>query len=296
MDWRRDGADWPNRAHSRFVTTRAHHWHVQRAGAGPRILLLHGAGAATHSWRHLLPLLAARAEVLAPDLPGHGFTRRRGLARAKLPEMAADLGDLLAAEAFAPDLIVGHSAGAATALRLVLDGGARPAHVLCLNPALMPFQGVAGFLFPMLARILALNPLSGHFFARTARNGAAVRQLIERTGSDIDAEGLALYRRLIGDPGHVDGVLRMMARWDLAPLLRDLPRLEVPVTIALGGRDGTVPPDSTRAQAARMPSARVIDYPEHGHLMHEAAPEVFADLAVSLIAPAGEARSAPAGK
>ena len=49
-------------------------WHVQRMGAGPALLLLHGTGAATHSWRALAPLLAEHFTVVAPDLPGHGFT------------------------------------------------------------------------------------------------------------------------------------------------------------------------------------------------------------------------------
>lgn len=74
--WERDGADWPNRAASRFVTASGLTWHVQAMGApeAPVLLLLHGTGAATHSWAGLAPLLAARFRVIAPDLPGHGFT------------------------------------------------------------------------------------------------------------------------------------------------------------------------------------------------------------------------------
>jgi magnesium chelatase accessory protein len=40
----------------------------------PTVLLLHGTGASTHSWRALAPLLARRCTVVALDLPGHGFT------------------------------------------------------------------------------------------------------------------------------------------------------------------------------------------------------------------------------
>ena len=50
--------------------------HVQRLGRGPSMLLLHGTGASTHSFRDLLPALAEHFDVLAPDLPGHGFTAR----------------------------------------------------------------------------------------------------------------------------------------------------------------------------------------------------------------------------
>ena len=65
---------WPNRESSRFVDCDGLRWHVQRAGRGPDLLLLHGTGSATHSWAGLLPRLATRFRVIAPDLPGHGFT------------------------------------------------------------------------------------------------------------------------------------------------------------------------------------------------------------------------------
>ena len=47
-DWARDGADWPHRDASRFIVAAGLRWHVQRIGAGPTLLLLHGTGAATH--------------------------------------------------------------------------------------------------------------------------------------------------------------------------------------------------------------------------------------------------------
>ena len=74
LSWERDGRDWPNREASRFVEAGGLRWHVQQMGRGPVLLLLHGTGASTHSWRALLPLLAKSFTVVAPDLPGHGFT------------------------------------------------------------------------------------------------------------------------------------------------------------------------------------------------------------------------------
>ena len=49
--------DWPHRATSRRIACPPHLWHAQIAGTGPDLLLLHGAGGATHSWRNLMPLL-----------------------------------------------------------------------------------------------------------------------------------------------------------------------------------------------------------------------------------------------
>jgi magnesium chelatase accessory protein len=275
LDWARQGGDWPNRGLSRFVATRGVRWHVQRGGAGPGVLLIHGAGASTHSWAGLIPLLAPHFEVLAMDLPGQGFSS--GAApRFTLPWMARDLGALLAAEAFAPRLVVGHSAGAAIGLRMVLDGQAAPAAVVCLNGALTPFRGVAGLLFPPLAKMLALNPLSGTVFARTAGAPGAVRGLIEGTGSRIGPEGVALYERLIRTPSHVSATLAMMARWDLAPLLRELGRVAVPVVMAVGLRDRAVPPATAREVVRRLPRGELRVFPELGHLMHEEDPGAVA--------------------
>ena len=48
-------------------------WSVRRSGQGPVVLLLHGMGAAKHSWTTLSPLLESACTLIAPDLPGHGM-------------------------------------------------------------------------------------------------------------------------------------------------------------------------------------------------------------------------------
>jgi magnesium chelatase accessory protein len=277
LDWSREGGHWPNRELSRFVATRGHRWHVQRGGTGPRVLLLHGAGASTHTWRDVIPRLLPECEILALDLPGQGFSS--GAApRFTLPAMAEDISTLQVVEGFGAEVIVGHSAGAAIGLRMVLDGQAAPAAVVSLNGALTPFRGVAGLLFPPLAKMLALNPLSGTVFARTAGAPGAVRGLIEGTGSRIGAEGVALYERLIRTPSHVSATLAMMARWDLASLLRELGRVAVPVVMAVGLRDLAVPPATAREVVRRLPRGELRVFPELGHLMHEEDPGAVAAL------------------
>ena len=117
--WRRTG---PTGTASGFVEAAGIRWHVQRMGQGPPLLLIHGTGAATHSWRGLLPLLAPHFSVIAPDLPGHGFTQSPPAHRLSLPGMAADIGVLLRKLEVRPEIVVGHSAGAAILARMCLDG------------------------------------------------------------------------------------------------------------------------------------------------------------------------------
>src|SRR3954447_16458792 len=116
LDWDRDGGDWPNRDASRFVSAAGIRWHVQEMGDGPVLLLLHGTGASTHSWREVMPRLASRFRVIAPDLPGHGFTDALPPRRLTLPGMAAAIAGLLATLGAKPAMLVGHSAGAAIAI------------------------------------------------------------------------------------------------------------------------------------------------------------------------------------
>jgi len=91
MDWAKDSATWPNTAHSRFVFSAPHRWHVQDIGDGPLVLLLHGAGGATHSWQHLTPLLQPHFRVVVIDLPGQGFTKLGAQQRCGLDAMAEDI-------------------------------------------------------------------------------------------------------------------------------------------------------------------------------------------------------------
>lgn len=256
------------RDRSRRCLCRPHLWHVQEAGSGPTLILLHGAGGATQSWRGLFPLLARDHHVVAVDLPGQGFTKLGARARCGLAPMAADLAALIAQEGWRPAALIGHSAGAAIALRLAED---LRCPVLGLNPALQNFDGVAGWLFPLLARLLALNPLSATLFAAST-TPAKVRRLIERTGSRLPPEGLALYHRLATDRTHVDGTLAMMAQWSLDGVLSRLPGLDIPVRILVGAGDRAVPPDSAAGACAGMPDCRIETWPGLGHLIHEEAP------------------------
>ncbi|CAO4132809.1 alpha/beta fold hydrolase BchO [Methylorubrum extorquens] len=278
-DWERDGRDWPHRAASRFVEAAGLRWHVQEFGAhdAPGLLLLHGTGAATHSWRGLAPLLAERFRVVAPDLPGHGFTDPLPPRRLSLPGMAQAVDDLVTALGLNPRLAIGHSAGAAVLARMCLDRRIDPDLLVALNGALTPFPGVASFLFPGIARMLFLNPVTPKVFAWSA-DRAAVRRLIDGTGSRLDPQGLDLYRRLFTRPGHVAGALGMMANWDLPALARDLPRLETRTLLVVGGDDKAIKPDDSFALRERLRSARVELLRGLGHLAHEEAPERVAEI------------------
>lgn len=268
-DWERDASDWPNREHSRFVEAGGLRWHVQMMGDGPALLLLHGTAAATHSWGSLMPLLAERFRVIAPDLPGHGFTSAPEPKCLSLPGMAAAIGALLLSLGQSPVVAVGHSAGAAILARMSLDGLIAPRLLVSLNGALLPLRGMPGKVFSPVAKLLARTSLVPRIVGHDAKRPGAVERLVDSTGSRLDKAGVARYRLLVSSPGHVAAALNMMANWDLNPLARDLPRLPCELLLLVGDNDQTVPPSEAKRVQRLQPNARIEHLQGLGHLAHE---------------------------
>jgi magnesium chelatase accessory protein len=270
--WARDGADWPQRAASRFVAVGGVTFHVQVYGQGPVAFLVHGTGAATHSWRDLGPMLAPHFTVVAADLPGHGFTTVPYWHDLSLPGMARDLGKLLGVLGVQPVLAVGHSAGAAILARMCLDGLIAPLGLVSLNGAFMPFGGPAGQIFAPLARLLVGLPVLPALFSWRASDLSVVNKLLTGTGSTLDARGVALYAKVMRNPDHTGAALRMMASWDLAPVLADLPRLNQKVLFLAGETDKAIPPSDAEKLHQLVPGSDLARLPRAGHLAHEEQP------------------------
>ena len=290
--WEREGRNWPNRNFSRFVTAGGLRWHVQIAGDGPELLLLHGTAGATHSWGGLLPLLAADFRVIAPDLPGHGFTAAPDAERLSLRGMARTVGELLRDLKAQPALVVGHSAGAAIALEMCLDSIIAPRKVVALNGALLPFGGLAGQLFAPLAQLLVRLPGVPWILSQQAHDPKIVPKILSSTGSTISATMQEHYTALLRTPRHMASALGMMAGWDLHTLQRRLPKLRVPVVLFVGERDGFVPPERAHEMQRLIPNARLLLLPRLGHLAHEEQPALISELILTawkaVIANAGE--------
>ena len=137
MDPRDLPETWPYRSAGRSVRVGPHSWWVVDTGPATALclLLLHGLGASGHSFRNLMPLLAAHWRLIVPDLPGQGASQTGARHRIALAPLAADLGQLCTALQIQPGAVVGHSAGA-------------PGFVWCAG------QGGAGFqTAPALSRV-----------------------------------------------------------------------------------------------------------------------------------------------
>ena len=115
--WHAVAEFWPRAETSHFVRVGDIDFHVQISGSGEDVLLLHGAGASAHSFAGLAARLSERHRVIAPDLPGQGFTTLLPIEAVGLTPFADYLRKLMFALEVKPRWIIGHSAGAALGAR-----------------------------------------------------------------------------------------------------------------------------------------------------------------------------------
>lgn len=281
--WHEAAAFWPRAETSRFVAVGDIDFHVQVSGAGEDILLLHGAGASAHSFAGLAARLSERYRVIAPDLPGQGFTTLLPLDAVGLVPFAGYLRELMSALEVTPRWVIGHSAGAALGAQYALDTHTPPKGMLCINAAFNPFGSVAAPLFSKTAKWFARSHWLPKVLASPALRWRATGSMLADTGSAVDPLMSRCYDTLLGNPDHIAGTLRMMAGWDLPPLLRRLPALKMPVWLAAAEGDRTIPPERSTSVARDLAHARTMRIPDLGHLAHEEDPAVFDALFLEMV-------------
>jgi len=171
-------------------------------------------------------------------------------------------------------VIVGHAAGAGIALRLAHRLETRV--VVGINPALQPFHGLAGVMFPVAARMMAMSPGLVAMLAQGLRHTGRIDALLDGTGSRISDSYRDRYKALFQQKTHVEGAMLMMAQWKLDGLRADLPKLPMRCLFLTGSQDAMVPPVSAVEAADRMQNAQVQPCDGYGHLLHEEAPDLVA--------------------
>ncbi len=262
----------------RKVSSPPHNWNLIETGQGPKVLMLHGAGGSAESFAGIISLLKDRFHVVAPDLPGHHETRLGSRARSGLRPMAVDLATLMQTLNFAPDFIIGHSAGGA--LSLALDAPLSPQGHFLINPALGSFEGAAAWVFPAMAKLLSVTPGAARMISTTLGRPEKIKGLLRATGSPFSQEMEDRYLALSRRTDHVQGTLMMMASWDLRDLFDSLETVSGRVSVIVGDEDGTVPIAQTQRVLARLGMDAPTEF-SGGHLLHEERAELVSNAFVA---------------
>lgn len=245
----------------------------------PVIVLLHGFGASTFSWREVIDPLAAFGDVVAYDRPAFGFTERpaqwQGANPYGVPGNLALLHALLDRFADARDVIlVGHSAGGLIAAEYARLHPGRVDALVLVAPAVLTTGGAPSWLAPLFAvpQIDRLGPLLVQGIASSGD------QILEQSFANQEAlteTVRAGYRA----PLRVIGWEAALWRFTAAPrdnaLAENLDDLTVPTLLITGDTDTIVPTADTERLAALLSAAELVVIPRSGHLPHEERPDAF---------------------
>jgi pimeloyl-ACP methyl ester carboxylesterase len=263
------------------IVLHGHRVSFRRSGSGPALVLIHGITGSSRTWDEVIPPLAERHTVIAPDLLGHGESAKpRG--DYSLGAYASGIRDLLIALDVDRATVVGHSLGGGVAMQfayqfpervdrlvLVSSGGLGEEVHMLLRAATLP---AAEYVLPLLC-------------AEPLRNaGASVARLLGRAGlrPNRDLEEMARGFASLGDmearQAFVHTVRAIMDISGQRVSARDRLYLAatVPSLLIWGERDRMIPVAHGRAAHEAMPGSRCIVYEDAGHFPHLDHPWRFA--------------------
>ena len=232
------------------MNARTTHVHVESAGDGPPLVLLHGFAMHGGVFAPLLPALIPRFHVHVVDLPGHGWSSPM-----TTPDLASIVAVIDAATAAidGPIVIVGWSLGGQVALHWAL---ARPDRVrrLVLVATTPSFIRRDGWQCALEAETLARF---GDELGVAYRLTLLRFLTLQLQGSDCGRRTLAQLRASLFDRGEpsrkaLAATLDLLATTDLRS---SLPGIVAPALVVAGARDTLVPLAATHALATALPDA-----------------------------------------
>jgi len=231
--------------------------HVERIGAGPDLVLLHGWAMHGGAWSAVAPRLAKRFRLHVVDLPGHG--RSRGVAFTDLGSLAARVAEVVPAGSAA----CGWSLGGLVAMRLATMAtlGIRALGLVASTPSFVAREGWSAAIAPEtladFARGLARDrdATVRAFLHLTARGAAGARDCVRRL------EALLAER----PPAEVAALAAGLDVLATSDLRGDLSTIGRPATVIHGSLDELVPVEAGRLLATTLPSARLVEIPGAAH-------------------------------
>jgi pimeloyl-ACP methyl ester carboxylesterase len=263
------------------------------------LLLIHGMAGSSNTWREVMPKLAKRYRVVAPDLLGHGESAKPRTDYS-LGAFAVGLRDLLDELGIASATVVGQSLGGGIAMQFLYQ---HPDY--CRRMVLISSGGLGqdvGLVLRLLSApgaelvlpIIAPQPV--------LRAGDAVRSWLSSRGlrSPRGAEMWSAYSSF-ADPATRSAFHRTLRsvvdyRGQAVSALNRLQmRSEMPTLAIWGEDDAIIPVDHAYAALEVRPDCRLEVLPGIGHFAHVEAPDLVFDLIDEFISqtPASDAAVIP---
>jgi len=276
---------------SEFIEVNGLRLHVKRSGQGePVMILLHGFGSHTESWRTVRPALAAVGTVIAFDRPAFGLSERplawsgvNPYSHAAQVDLVIGLMDRLGIERA---ILVGNSMGGMTSLQVALRYPARVRALVLVDPAV--YGGGASPIMRFLLNTPQLRRL-GPLLARS--QASQISRLLPSAYHDpakVTPEMLAFYERPLKVENWDRAFYEFIAAGDMPGALgEDIKRLSLPTLVLTGEFDTWVAPEQSVRVSQTIPGAQLAVIPNCGHVPQEECPQAFLQAVVPFVQAVG---------
>jgi pimeloyl-ACP methyl ester carboxylesterase len=242
---------------------------------GRTLVLVHGFAASVHAWRPWIERLADDYHLIAIDLPGHGLTEAPKDYRATLEGNAALIGKLADEAGVGRFVLVGNSMGGAVSMTYAMANPGRLDALVLVDSAGWPGESGKRTNGPPLVFQLLNNPVGRailkwfdpRLFATAGLKSAYLDENL------VTDELVDRYASLALAPGHRDILLTQNSRPTTPVSVDDVAKITIPTLVLAGEQDKLIPVDDARALAATIPGAKLVTYPDGGHVPMEQLPD-----------------------
>jgi pimeloyl-ACP methyl ester carboxylesterase len=258
------------------------------AGEGPAVLLVHGIGDSSATWVDLIPGLARRYTVIAPDLLGHGASDKPR-ADYSVAAYANGMRDLLGVLGIDRATLIGHSLGGGVAMQFAYQFPERTERLVLVsaggvgrevNPVLRAVSLPGADLLLAALRLPGMRWGTGLFADLIGRLdtdlGQDAPELLNLVDALPDATSRSAFIRTLR--AVVDWRGQVVTMLDRCYLTQGMPTM-----LLWGSRDSVVPVDHAHRAHTAMPGSRLEIFEDAGHFPFHADPARFLALVEDFI-------------
>lgn len=254
------------------------HYRDEGKRDGRVLVLIHGSNASLHTWEQWVAVLGKDYRVISLDLPGHGLTGQNPAGVYDNASYVRVVDRLLTKLNVDKAVIGGNSMGGGVSWLYALEHPAKVESLLLIDASGQPYAKSGET--PLGFRLMRMPVIkeAARFIAPRSIFESSVKTSMS-VQSKIDDKLIDRYWELNRYPGNREATMQRFANpKSMAPSTQErLSTIKVPVTIMWGAQDNLIPVSSAKWFAQAMPQAKLVIYPDVGHIPMEEIPDKSAN-------------------
>src|SRR5713226_6206554 len=266
--------------HSWFTTVNGARIHYQEAGdeKAPPILLIHGFISSTLIWNEVfLPLAQAGFRVVAPDLPGYGYSAKPRDAEYTIESQACAVVGLMDRLGIEKAALVGASYGGAIAATVALDHPERVSRLVLVG-AVSSDEPKKKLLLRIVQLPVVGDIVTPLFLGSRWVLRKRMEEVYQRLRIPLEEHKVEARYHLLATADTHRAMIRTVRRWSANRIARDAHLIRQPTMLMLVEDDAHVPIKEGFRLRDEMPNARLVVFRNCGHLPPQEYPKGFVDI------------------